>query len=91
MIDYFMFIAANNYAKAYNKDAKFYSFYRSLESYKKSLLIVLSQKNITTWLMLTLIKLPYLIQFQLKSAGSRISNLKLGGITVQESLVLVLI
>ncbi|RUA07151.1 MAG: protease modulator HflC [Gammaproteobacteria bacterium] len=29
-------VSANNYAKAYNKDAKFYSFYRSLESYKKS-------------------------------------------------------
>ena len=29
-------ISANNYAQAYNKDAKFYSFYRSLESYKKS-------------------------------------------------------
>jgi membrane protease subunit HflC len=29
-------ISANNYAKAYSKDADFYSFYRSLESYKKS-------------------------------------------------------
>lgn len=29
-------VSANNYAKAYSKDAKFYSFYRSLESYKKS-------------------------------------------------------
>ncbi len=29
-------ISANNYAKAYNRDANFYSFYRSLESYKKS-------------------------------------------------------
>ena len=29
-------ISANNYAKAYSKDAEFYSFYRSLESYKKS-------------------------------------------------------
>lgn len=28
--------SASNYAKAYSKDAKFYSFYRSLESYKKS-------------------------------------------------------
>lgn len=29
-------ISANNYAKAYSKNTKFYSFYRSLESYKKS-------------------------------------------------------
>jgi len=29
-------ISASNYAKAYNQDADFYSFYRSLESYKKS-------------------------------------------------------
>jgi membrane protease subunit HflC len=29
-------ISANNYAQAYNKDTDFYSFYRSLESYKKS-------------------------------------------------------
>ena len=29
-------ISANNYAQAYNKNAGFYSFYRSLESYKKS-------------------------------------------------------
>ena len=29
-------ISANNYAKAYSQDAEFYSFYRSLESYKKS-------------------------------------------------------
>lgn len=29
-------LSANNYAKAYNKNTKFYSFYRSLESYKKS-------------------------------------------------------
>ncbi len=28
--------SANNYAKAYSKNAEFYSFYRSLESYKKS-------------------------------------------------------
>ncbi len=28
--------SANNYAQAYNKNANFYSFYRSLESYKKS-------------------------------------------------------
>ncbi|KAA0452058.1 MAG: protease modulator HflC [Candidatus Thioglobus sp.] len=33
--------AANNYAKAYTEDAQFYSFYRSLESYKKSF----SQQN----------------------------------------------
>jgi membrane protease subunit HflC len=29
-------ISANNYAKAYSQDVDFYSFYRSLESYKKS-------------------------------------------------------
>ena len=29
-------ISASNYAKAYNQDVDFYSFYRSLESYKKS-------------------------------------------------------
>ena len=29
-------ISAGNYAQAYNKNADFYSFYRSLESYKKS-------------------------------------------------------
>ncbi len=29
-------ISASNYAEAYNKNADFYSFYRSLESYKKS-------------------------------------------------------
>lgn len=29
-------IAAGNYASAYNKNAEFYGFYRSLESYKKS-------------------------------------------------------
>ncbi|CAB9539011.1 HflC protein [uncultured Gammaproteobacteria bacterium] len=29
-------VSANNYAKAYSKDAEFYSFYRALESYKKS-------------------------------------------------------
>ncbi len=29
-------LSANNYAQAYNKNADFYSFYRSLESYKKS-------------------------------------------------------
>ena len=29
-------ISASNYAKAYSEDADFYSFYRSLESYKKS-------------------------------------------------------
>ena len=29
-------VSANNYAQAYNKNADFYSFYRSLESYKKS-------------------------------------------------------
>lgn len=29
-------ISANNYAQAYNKNTDFYSFYRSLESYKKS-------------------------------------------------------
>lgn len=29
-------LSANNYAKAYNANAQFYSFYRSLESYKKS-------------------------------------------------------
>ncbi|SMM98390.1 HflC protein [uncultured Candidatus Thioglobus sp.] len=29
-------ISSRNYAEAYNKDAEFYSFYRSLESYKKS-------------------------------------------------------
>ncbi len=29
-------VSANNYAKAYSKNEKFYSFYRSLESYKKS-------------------------------------------------------
>ncbi len=29
-------ISANNYAKAYSKDVDFYSFYRALESYKKS-------------------------------------------------------
>lgn len=29
-------ISANNYAQAYQKNADFYSFYRSLESYKKS-------------------------------------------------------
>jgi len=29
-------ISASNYAKAYSKDADFYSFYRALESYKKS-------------------------------------------------------
>ncbi len=29
-------ISANNYAKAYNQNSEFYSFYRSLESYKKS-------------------------------------------------------
>ncbi len=29
-------ISASNYAKAYNQDADFYSFYRALESYKKS-------------------------------------------------------
>jgi membrane protease subunit HflC len=28
--------SANNYANAYNKNSSFYSFYRSLESYKKS-------------------------------------------------------
>ena len=28
--------SANNYAKAYNNNPEFYSFYRSLESYKKS-------------------------------------------------------
>lgn len=29
-------VSASNYAQAYNKNADFYSFYRSLESYKKS-------------------------------------------------------
>ncbi|SMN11551.1 HflC protein [uncultured Candidatus Thioglobus sp.] len=29
-------ISSGNYAQAYSKDAEFYSFYRSLESYKKS-------------------------------------------------------
>lgn len=29
-------LSANNYAKAYNENVQFYSFYRSLESYKKS-------------------------------------------------------
>ena len=29
-------VSANNYAQAYNKNADFYSFHRSLESYKKS-------------------------------------------------------
>lgn len=29
-------VSANNYAQAYNKNSEFYSFYRSLESYKKS-------------------------------------------------------
>lgn len=29
-------ISANNYAEAYNKNKSFYSFYRALESYKKS-------------------------------------------------------
>ncbi|SMN14560.1 HflC protein [uncultured Candidatus Thioglobus sp.] len=29
-------VSANNYAQAYNKNVDFYSFYRSLESYKKS-------------------------------------------------------
>lgn len=29
-------LSASNYAKAYTKDAEFYSFYRSLESYKKA-------------------------------------------------------
>jgi len=29
-------ISASNYAKAYSQDVEFYSFYRSLESYKKS-------------------------------------------------------
>lgn len=29
-------VSANNYAKAYNQNVDFYSFYRSLESYKKS-------------------------------------------------------
>ncbi|MCS5592257.1 MAG: protease modulator HflC [Gammaproteobacteria bacterium] len=29
-------VSANNYAQAYNQNADFYSFYRSLESYKKS-------------------------------------------------------
>ena len=29
-------ISANNYAEAYSQDSEFYSFYRSLESYKKS-------------------------------------------------------
>ncbi|MDC9714206.1 MAG: protease modulator HflC [Gammaproteobacteria bacterium] len=29
-------VSANNYAQAYNKNADFYSFYRSLESYNKS-------------------------------------------------------
>lgn len=29
-------VSTNNYAKAYNKDTKFYSFYRALESYRKS-------------------------------------------------------
>ena len=29
-------ISAGNYAQAYNKNVDFYSFYRSLESYKKS-------------------------------------------------------
>lgn len=29
-------LSANNYAQAYNQNADFYSFYRSLESYKKS-------------------------------------------------------
>ena len=29
-------ISASNYAKAYSQDAEFYSFYRSLESYKKA-------------------------------------------------------
>ena len=29
-------ISASNYAEAYNQDVDFYSFYRSLESYKKS-------------------------------------------------------
>ena len=29
-------ISASNYAEAYSKDVDFYSFYRSLESYKKS-------------------------------------------------------
>jgi membrane protease subunit HflC len=29
-------ISASNYAKAYSQDAEFYSFYRALESYKKS-------------------------------------------------------
>ena len=29
-------VSANNYAKAYNQNADFYSFYRSLESYNKS-------------------------------------------------------
>jgi membrane protease subunit HflC len=28
--------SANNYAQAYNQNTDFYSFYRSLESYKKS-------------------------------------------------------
>lgn len=34
-------VSANNYAKAYTKDSEFYSFYRSLESYKKAF----SEKN----------------------------------------------
>jgi membrane protease subunit HflC len=29
-------ISASNYAEAYNQDVDFYSFYRSLESYKKA-------------------------------------------------------
>ncbi len=29
-------VSANNYAQAYNQNSEFYSFYRSLESYKKS-------------------------------------------------------
>jgi membrane protease subunit HflC len=29
-------VSSNNYAQAYNQDVDFYSFYRSLESYKKS-------------------------------------------------------
>ena len=29
-------ISASNYAEAYSQDVDFYSFYRSLESYKKS-------------------------------------------------------
>lgn len=31
-------VSASNYAKAYTRDAEFYSFYRSLESYKKAFL-----------------------------------------------------